>query len=194
MLVLSVFCLPSSILHVYLFLYPTVVQQLSMFIFVSVVMVDCDKEQENCLNNCLPSEVFTQWIFPNLHPVDICRCRCVCKTWLTWTVTYFRLVKSLDFCDGFSEYYISEDGLLSIIRVLVNLRYIRLDGLWRSATELNLVKLTRRCRRLEVLSIASCRGVTDEVLKAAALNCANLKVLDVSHCQQVDFVGVVVSV
>ena len=152
-------------------------------------MVNCE---QNCLSNYLPSEVVTQWIFPKLHPVDICCCRCVCKTWLTWTVAYFHLVKSLDFCDGFSEYYISEDGLLSIIRALVNLRYIRLDGLWRSATELNLqlVKLTRRCCRLEVLSIASCRGVTDEVLKAAALNCANLKVLDVSRCHQVGFVGV----
>ena len=153
-------------------------------------MVSCDKEQQNCLINYLPSEIFTQWIFPNLHPVDICRCRCVCKTWLMWTVTYFRLVKNLDFCDGFSEYYINEDGMLSIIRALVNLRYIRLDGLWRSATEVNLVKLTRRCRRLEVLSIASCRGVTDKVLKAVASNCANLKVLDISRCHQVGFVGV----
>lgn len=102
-----------------------------------------------------------------------------------WTVTYFRLIKYLNFCDGFSEYYISEEGMLSIIRELVNLRYIKLDGLWRSATEVNLVKLTRRCRQLEVLSIASCRGVTDKVLKAAALNCTNLKVLDVSRCHQV---------
>ena len=75
--------------------------------------------------------------------------------------------------------------MLSIIRGLVNLRVIKLDGLWRSATEVNLVKLTRRCRRLEVLSIASCRGVTDKVLKAAALNCADLKVLDISCCRQV---------
>ena len=148
-------------------------------------MVNCSKEQQNCLINYLPSEVFTKWIFPNLHPVDICRCRCVCKTWLMWTITYFRLVKNLNFCDGFSEYYISEDGLLSIIRGLVNLRYMKLDGLWRSATEINLVKLTRRCHKLEVISIASCRGVTDKVLKAVALNCANLKVLDVSRCHQV---------
>jgi len=142
----------------------------------------------SCPINCLPSEIFTQWILPNLHPVDICRCRCVCRTWLAWTVTYFHLVKSLNFCDGFSEYYISEDGMLSIIQRLANLRYVKLDGLWRSATEVNLVKLTRRCRRLEALSIASCRGVTDKVLKAAALNCANLKVLDVSWCHQVSCV------
>ena len=144
-----------------------------------------DQGQQNCLINCLPSEVFTQWILPNLHPVYICRCRCVCKTWLMWTVTYFRLVKNLDFCDGFSEYYISEDGMLSIIQGLVNLRCIKLDGLWRSATGDNLVKLTRHCRKLEVLSVANCRGVTDKVLKAAALNCAHLKVLDVSRCHEV---------
>ena len=153
---------------------------------LSSVMFKSDKEQQqSCIINYLPSEVFIHWIFPNLHPVDVCRCRCVCKTWLTWTVTYFRLVKSLDFSDGFSEYYISEDGMLSIIRGLVNLKYIRLDGLWRSATEVNLIKLTRRCRRLEVLSIASCRGVTDKVLKAAAVNCTYLKVFDVSRCHQV---------
>ena len=152
---------------------------------VMVTSETSDKGERNCPINYLPSEVITEWVLPNLHPVYICRCRCVCKTWLMWTVTYFRLVKNLDFSDGFSEYYISEDGMLSIIRGLVNLRSIKLDGLWRSATEVNLVKLTRRCRRLEVLSIASCRGVTDKVLKAAALNCADLKVLGISCCRQV---------
>ena len=146
-----------------------------------------NKGEQSCPINCLPSEVFTEWVLPNLHPVYICRCRCVCKTWLMWTVTYFRLVKNLDFCDGFSEYYISEDGMLSIIRGLVNLRSIKLDGLWRSATEVNLIKLTRSCHRLEVLSIASCRGVTDKVLKVAALKCAGLKVLDISRCHQVGY-------
>jgi len=139
----------------------------------------------NCLINNLPSEVFVNWIYPDLHPVDICRCRCVCKTWLSWTITYFRLVKSLNFCDGFSEYYLDEAGLLSVIRRLFNLRYIKLDGLWRCATEANLVKLAHRCHRLEVLSIPSCRGVTDKVLKAVSVNCAQLRVLDVSRCHQV---------
>lgn len=66
-----------------------------------------------------------------------------------------------------------------------NLRCIILDGLWRCATEVNLIKLARRCHRLEVLSIPSCRGVTDKVLKAVSVNCAHLRVLDVSRCHQV---------
>ena len=133
----------------------------------------------------LPSEVFVNWIFPNLHPVDICRCRCVCKVWLSWTITYFRLVKNLNFCDGFSEYYLDEAGLLTVICRLFNLRHIKLDGLWRCATEVNLIKLAHRCRRLEILSIPSCRGVTDKVLKAVSVNCPHLIVLDVSRCHQV---------
>ena len=151
-----------------------------------------EEQQQSCMINHLPSELFIYWIFPNIHPVDVCRCRCMCNTWLTWTVTYFRLIKSLDFSDGFSQYYISEDGMLSIIHGLVNLKCIRLDGLWRSATEVNLIKLTRCCRRLELLSIASCRGVTDKVLKAAAVNCNNIKVIDVSRCHQVGCVHVCV--
>ena len=63
--------------------------------------------------------------------ICVCEGACVCKTWLTWTITYFHVVKNLDFCDCFSEYYISEDGLLTIIRGLVNLRHIRLDGIWQ---------------------------------------------------------------
>ena len=135
--------------------------------------------------SAIPLEVVLESIFPYLHPIELWQCRRVCRTWLAWIKAYFRTLRVLNLSDPVSEYYLTPDGLHSIVQSLQLLKVLRLDNCQRSVTKKALVLLASRCHRLEVLCAPCCREVTDDVLRAVAENCPRLEELNINRCFQV---------
>ncbi len=135
--------------------------------------------------NLLPPEVILGSIYVYLHPIELWRHKRVCRAWNGWITTFLRSLRSLHFNDDLSEYYLTADGLYSIVSSLQQLRELRLDQCYRSVAEKTLVLLTKRCHRLEVLSVPRSREVTDEVLRELGKNCPRMRELNLTRCFQV---------
>lgn len=135
--------------------------------------------------NSLPPEVILGNIYTFLHPVELWRHKRVCKAWNAWITAYFRTVKSLQLDDDLSEYYLTPDGLDSIVHSLELLRELRLDQCHRSTLEKTLILLSQRCRWLETLSVPRSREVTDGVLREIGKNCPRIRELNLERCFQV---------
>ena len=135
--------------------------------------------------NYLPNEVLLQGVFPYLHPVEIWRCRRVCKTWLHLVTMYFKMLKTLELNDNLSEYYFNKTGLNAVISSLRLLRVANLNRCHRNLTQTTLSTLATNCVYLEMLSVVCCKGMTDLVLKDLAGNCHGLKELVLTQCFQV---------
>ena len=133
----------------------------------------------------LPSEVVLTHVLPFLCPVEIWRFRRVSRRWSALVVTYFKTLKVLDLNDDLSEYYITEAGLSAILRTVRLLRVANLSRCYRCVSGHSLRILASCCHRLESLSLARCKKLTDDVLQALAENCPNLRELQLSYCFQV---------
>ena len=139
----------------------------------------------NRMFDCIPLEVIVESIFPCVHPIELWQCRRVCKAWRWWVALYFKTVRWLDFSDSFSEYCLTAEGFRLIVRSLHYLRGLKLGWCFHCPTESSLVCLTKRCHRLEVLSVPYCREVTDVVLEAIADNCPHTRELNFNRCFKV---------
>ena len=99
-------------------------------------------------------------------------------------VTYFKTLKVLDLNDDLSEYYVTEAGLSAMLKTVRLLRVASLSRCYRCVSG-NSLRVLPFCRhRLESLSLARCKKLTD-VLRALAENCPRLKELELSYCFQV---------
>ena len=133
----------------------------------------------------LPSEVILTHILTFLYPVEVWRCRRVSKRWDTLVVTYFKTLKVLDLNDDLSEYYVTEAGLSAMLKTVRLLRVASLSRCYRCVSGNSLRVLASCCHRLESLSLARCKKLTDDILRALAENCPRLRELELSYCFQV---------
>ena len=96
-------------------------------------------------------------------------------------VTYFKTLKVLDLNDKLSEYYVTEAGLSAMLKTVRLLRVSSLGRCYQCVSGNSFQVLASCCHRLDSLSLARCKKLTDDILQALAENCPRLKELELSY-------------